>query len=77
MNAGQVRALYDSINNTIAEVIAKGGRYDEYDLFNERGGYIRKMDKNALGLPCPECGGEIVKIQYLGGACYLCPSCQI
>jgi formamidopyrimidine-DNA glycosylase len=23
-----------------------------------------------------ECGGEIEKIQYLGGACYLCPNCQ-
>jgi formamidopyrimidine-DNA glycosylase len=34
------------------------------------------MDKNAVGRPCPECGGEIEKMQYLGGACYVCTNCQ-
>jgi formamidopyrimidine-DNA glycosylase len=72
----QRRALYDAIVTTTNEVIAQGGRYDEYDLYSKRGGYIRIMDKNALGRPCPECGGQVEKIQYLGGACYLCPSCQ-
>ena len=73
----QRRALYDAIQVTVREVIDQGGRYDEYNLYNQRGGYIRIMDKNAVGRPCPECGGEIEKIQYLGGACYLCPSCQV
>jgi len=72
----QRRTLYKSIVNTVDMVIKQGGRYDEYDLFNNRGGYIRLMDKNAVGRPCPECGGEIEKIQYLGGACYLCSNCQ-
>ena len=72
----QKRALYESIIDTVHEVIDKGGRYDEYDLYGQRGGYERIMDKNALGRPCPECGGEVVKIQYLGGSCYLCPHCQ-
>jgi formamidopyrimidine-DNA glycosylase len=76
LKSEQRKALYDAIINTVDEVIAKGGRYDEYDLYNNRGGYIRIMDKNALGHPCPVCGGEVEKIQYLGGACYLCPSCQ-
>ena len=76
LNTGQRRALYHAIVDTVGEVIEKGGRYDEYDLHNNRGGYIRIMDKNAVGRPCPECGGEIEKIQYLGGACYLCPNCQ-
>jgi formamidopyrimidine-DNA glycosylase len=72
----QRRALYDAIVNTVWEVIKRAGRYDEFDLYNERGGYVRLMDKNAVGRPCPECGGEIEKIQYLGGACYFCPNCQ-
>jgi formamidopyrimidine-DNA glycosylase len=72
----QRRTLYHAIVNTVREVIKKGGRYDEYDLHNHPGGYIRMMDKNALGHPCPECGGGIEKIQYLGGACYFCPHCQ-
>ncbi|MEJ2599064.1 MAG: DNA-formamidopyrimidine glycosylase family protein [Anaerolineales bacterium] len=70
------QALYHAIVDTVREVIEKGGRYDEYDLYNQPGGYIRIMDKNAVGRPCPECGGEVEKIQYLGGACYVCPNCQ-
>jgi formamidopyrimidine-DNA glycosylase len=76
LSTTQRRALYDAIVTTTGEVIAQGGRYDEYDLYNNRGGYVRIMDKNAVEQPCPECGGQIVKIQYLGGACYFCPSCQ-
>jgi formamidopyrimidine-DNA glycosylase len=74
--ADQRRGLYQAILDTVAEVIDQGGRYDEYDLYGNPGGYVRIMDKKALGRPCPECGGEVVKIQYLGGACYLCPNCQ-
>jgi formamidopyrimidine-DNA glycosylase len=69
-------ALYRALVDTLREAIEKGGRYDEYDLYNHPGGYIRIMDKNALGRPCPECGGEVEKMQYLGGACYVCPNCQ-
>jgi formamidopyrimidine-DNA glycosylase len=77
LNADKRRALYNAILNTVAQVIEKGGRYDEYDFYNNRGGYNRIMDKNALSRPCPECGGDIKKIQYLGGACYICPNCQV
>lgn len=76
LDTDQRRALYDAILNTVAEAIEKGGRYDEFDLYNNGGGYVRIMDKNAVGRPCPECGGEIEKMQYLGGTCYFCPSCQ-
>jgi formamidopyrimidine-DNA glycosylase len=76
LSTGQRRALYHAIVDTVREVIEQGGRNDEYDLHNNRGGYVRIMDKNAVGQPCPECGGTIEKIQYLGGACYLCPNCQ-
>jgi formamidopyrimidine-DNA glycosylase len=76
LDTGQRQALYDAIVNTVAEVIDKGGRYDEYDLYGNRGGYVRLMDKNAVGRPCPGCGGTVEKMQYLGGACYVCPSCQ-
>jgi formamidopyrimidine-DNA glycosylase len=72
----QRRALYDAIVNTLAAVIEQGGRYDEFDLYGNRGGYVRLMDKNAVGRPCPGCGGVVEKIQYLGGACYYCPACQ-
>lgn len=73
----QRRQLYRTILETVAQIIAQGGRYDEYDLNNRPGGYVRIMDKNAVGRPCPVCAHEIEKIQYLGGACYFCPHCQV
>jgi formamidopyrimidine-DNA glycosylase len=72
----QRRRLYDAILGTLHEAIAKGGRYDEVDLHNRPGGYIRLMDNRAAGQPCPVCGTVVEKIQYLGGACYFCPRCQ-
>lgn len=77
LNGSQRQELYGAIVDTVQDVIEKGGRYDEYDLFGERGGYVRLMDKNAAGRPCPNCGSTVEKIQYLGGACYLCPACQV
>ena len=69
--------LYDAvIVDTVQEVIAQGGRCDEVDLYGRPGGYVRLMDKESLGRPCPGCGGAVEKVQYLGGACYYCPTCQ-
>ncbi len=70
------KALYDAIINTVADVTAKGGRYDEFDLYGNPGGYTRVMDSASVARPCPECGGKVEKMQYLGGACYCCPNCQ-
>jgi formamidopyrimidine-DNA glycosylase len=77
LNRSIRKKLYDSIKQTVAQVIARGGRNDECDLFGKPGGYMRIMDKNTAGKPCPECGTIVEKIQYLGGACYFCPQCQV
>jgi formamidopyrimidine-DNA glycosylase len=76
LDTGQRRVLYDAILSTVQAVIEHGGRYDETDLFGQPGRYVRLMDKQAAGRPCPECGTTVEKIQYLGGACYFCPTCQ-
>jgi formamidopyrimidine-DNA glycosylase len=70
------KVLFNAITKTVQDIIAKRGRHDEFDLFGEPGGYKRKMDKNSVGKPCPRCGGTVLKIQFLGGACYFCPGCQ-
>jgi formamidopyrimidine-DNA glycosylase len=77
LSPGQRRDLYDCIVHTVREIIDKGGRNDETDLFGKPGGYVRLMDSAAAGKPCPECGTKVQKIQYLGGACYFCPKCQV
>jgi formamidopyrimidine-DNA glycosylase len=74
---GQERqALYRAIRETLNQMVVLGGRESECDLYGNRGGYVRILDSATTGQPCPECGTPIEKIQYLGGACYLCPSCQ-
>jgi formamidopyrimidine-DNA glycosylase len=77
LTEAQKRQLYNAIMKTVKEVTNKGGRYDEYDLYGNPGKYIRLMDKNAVKNPCPRCGGKVDKTQYLGGACYFCPTCQV
>jgi formamidopyrimidine-DNA glycosylase len=76
LTENQRKTLYDALLTTLREVTNQGGRYDEVDLFGQKGGYVRVMDKHAVKRPCPSCAGPVEKIQYLGGACYLCPACQ-
>jgi formamidopyrimidine-DNA glycosylase len=76
LDADQRLALYTATRDTLRAAIDQGGRYDEVDLFNHPGGYVRLMDKQALGRPCPVCGGAVQKIAYLGGSCYVCTDCQ-
>lgn len=77
LSMGQRQDLYHAIVDTVHEIIDCGGRNDETNLLGKRGGYVRLMDSNAVGKPCPECRTKIQKIQYLGGACYFCPKCQV
>ncbi len=73
----QLRALYGETVSTVRDATQAGGRNDERDLFGNTGGYVRLMDAKATGRPCPNCGTPIEKLQYLGGACYVCPACQV
>lgn len=68
--------LFVSIKSTLGEMIEKGGRDTEKDLFGFKGGYITKLSKNTLGKSCPVCGTEIKKASYLGGTIYFCEHCQ-
>ena len=77
LSEAQLRALYYETVGTVRDTTEAGGRNDERDLFGNAGGYARLMDAKAVGRPCPNCGGPVDKLQYLGGACYVCPSCQI
>jgi formamidopyrimidine-DNA glycosylase len=76
LTTGHRHDLFSSIQETTREVIENGGRYDETDLFGRPGGYIRLMDGQSVGKPCPVCGRTVEKLSYLGGTCYFCSGCQ-
>ena len=72
----EVEQLFHSVKETIAEMTEHGGRDVETDLYGNPGGYKTKMSKNTYTLPCPRCGGAIIKEAYLGGSVYYCNECQ-
>ena len=76
LSPAQRRTLHDAIIRTVREVVTRGGRSDELDLFGKPGGYERIMSSKTADRPCPECGTRIEKIAYLGGTCCFCPKCQ-
>ncbi|MFO7612052.1 MAG: DNA-formamidopyrimidine glycosylase family protein [Clostridia bacterium] len=68
--------LYNSIINTLQEMVDGGGRDTEKGLYGESGGYKTKMSKYTVGKACPVCGHIIEKQSYMGGSIYFCPGCQ-
>lgn len=68
--------LYSAIREVLGQAVAAGGRDTELDLFGVPGGYHRILDSDRVGQPCPNCAAPLEKIQFQGGASYLCPSCQ-
>lgn len=76
MNVDERRKLYLAIQDVMQQAISLGGREDERDLYDQPGRYQRLMDSSMVGQPCPNCGLAVQKIQYLGGACYFCSTCQ-
>ncbi len=76
LSSAERKTLHGAIGSTMNEAIEKNGRDTEKDLYGKPGGYVTILDRRAKDRPCPECGTPIEKISYLGGSCYICPSCQ-
>lgn len=72
----ELHAMYHAVKDLLQEMTIKGGRDTERDLFGCLGGYHTILSKNTASIPCPACGGEIIKEAYLGGSVYYCPVCQ-
>jgi formamidopyrimidine-DNA glycosylase len=68
--------LFYSLKTTLRRMTDAGGRDTEKDFLGQNGGYKTILSKNTLNNPCPNCGGNIVKEAYMGGAVYYCPNCQ-
>ena len=68
--------LLTSVKNTLSEMVKKGGRDTEQDIFGWAGGYKTILSKNTVNTPCPHCKSLIQKQAYMGGSIYYCPECQ-
>lgn len=68
--------LYKTLKETLVEMTRLGGRDTEKDLFGQPGGYKTLLSAKTWKNPCPVCGGEIQKQNFLGGSIYFCPTCQ-
>jgi formamidopyrimidine-DNA glycosylase len=76
ISAKEKKALHRALRDTLEPAISQNGRECERDLYGNPGKYKPVMDRNTKGTPCPACKTPIERIQYLGGSCYLCPTCQ-
>lgn len=70
------KVLYSSVKKILGEMVERGGRDTEKDLFGQKGGYVTQLSKNSLHDPCIKCGYEIHKANYMGGTVYFCEHCQ-
>lgn len=76
VNEEEYHKMYDAVKSVLREMADKGGRDTEKDLFGQKGGYSTILSKNTLWSPCPRCGYELRKGNYLGGTIYYCEHCQ-
>jgi formamidopyrimidine-DNA glycosylase len=70
------KTLYATITDVLNEALQLGGKDDIHDLYNNQGGYKKILGAHMLGNPCPQCGTPIERLNVLGSATYMCPSCQ-
>lgn len=76
VSSDEFKKLYESVKKVLREMVQGGGRDTEKDLYGNKGGYLTYLSKNTYLTPCPVCGNEIRKTNYLGGTIYYCEKCQ-
>lgn len=68
--------LYNSLKGTLKEIILKGGRDTQKNIYGDIGGYQTILSSKTWKQPCRICGGAIIKESFMGGSIYYCPNCQ-
>lgn len=76
LTEAELKNLYNSIINTLTEMVDQGGRDTEKNIYGENGNYKTILSSKSYKNGCVACKGEIKKEQYLGGSIYYCPNCQ-
>lgn len=72
----EFKKLYNAVKTVLKKMTDDGGRDTEKDLFGRYGGYVTMFSKKSLLVPCPVCGSDKHKGNYLGGTIYYCEHCQ-
>jgi formamidopyrimidine-DNA glycosylase len=72
----QKQDLFNSLKNTLKEMVEKNGRDTEKDLYSNLGRYKTKVSKNTVGKKCSLCNSIIEKGSYMGRSIYFCSGCQ-
>ena len=70
------KLLYETTQVELQKMVDQGGRDGEKDLFDNWGGYKRRLHSKVVNEPCSICETPIEKEQFGGGSIYFCPSCQ-
>ena len=76
LNDIEIKNLYNVVTNTLTEMVNKGGRDTEKNIYGEKGSYKTILSSKTYKNGCLKCNAEIKKEQYLGGSIYYCPNCQ-
>ena len=71
-----ILGLYNAVRTTLTEMVAKGARDTEKNIYGENGGYKTILSSKNYKANCPVCKGAITKENYLGGSIYYCDFCQ-
>ena len=76
ISESEIEEMFQAVKRVLADMVAKGGRDTETDLFGNAGGYRTILSKYTVDQACPACDSIIRKEAYLGGSIYYCPGCQ-
>lgn len=76
LSDNELETLFNSVKNTLLQMVTLGGRDTEKDLFGAPGGYKTILSNKTFKQPCPICSGTITRQAYMGGNVYYCPVCQ-
>jgi len=74
LSVHDLERLYEATIRVVSDIIKKGGRNSEFDLYGKVGGFVSKLSD--VNNNCPNCGGQITIENYLGGKIRFCTVCQ-
>ncbi len=76
LSGEEIQQIFHAVRFVLQQMVDRGGRDTERDLFGRFGGYNTILSKNTVDTPCPACGTLIKKEPYMGGSIYYCGGCQ-